>query len=139
LKKLYDETHEYSENDFRRTIWYLAEENDKAIEYIFSEPNEYGGRMIEANDYSELTEKLGELIGSDVKETAGQDAGETHWIFYSNIVDGDAIEDKVRFSIFVRLKGGRYVCSINMSDFIFASSFDEVLKAKEAIEGRLNR
>ena len=63
---------------------------------------------------------------------------ETHWTFYTHNVHGDALGDKVRFTIYVRLNGDRYDCNINMSDFIFASSYDNVLAIKKCIEDNLN-
>ncbi|MBL4931586.1 hypothetical protein JK634_07195 [Clostridium sp. YIM B02565] len=134
LKKLFDET--YGNN---RSIWYLFEEGDNSIQYIFSEPDEYGGRMIISNDYSILADSLKELIDEDLKNVNETNPGETHWIFYTSKVDGDAIGDKVRFSILVRLKNGRYSCNINISDYIFATSFDEVIKIKDIIEASLNQ
>jgi hypothetical protein len=133
LKKLFDETYGYS-----RTIWYLFEEGDNSIHYIFSKPDEYGGRMISAGDYSILADKVKCLIVDDLKNTFENNPIETHWIFYSSRVDEDAIGDKVRFSILVRLKNGIYSCNINASDYIFTTSFDEIIKIKNTVEESLN-
>lgn len=134
LKKLFDETHDYN-----RTIWYLFEEGDNSIHYIFSEPDQYGGRMINASDYSILADSVKRLIADDLKNAFEEKPTEIHWIFYSSRVDDDAIGDKVRFSILVRLKNGRYSCNINVSDYIFATSFDEIIKIKYIIEASLNQ
>lgn len=134
MKRLFDET--YGDN---RTIWYLFEEGDKSIHYIFDEPNEYGGRMIRHNDYSILADSLRSLIADDLKNAPEKKPAETSWIFYSSIVDDDAIGDKVRFSISVKLKNGGYSCNINVSDYIFATSFDEIIKIKDIIEASLNQ
>lgn len=134
MKKLFDETYEYN-----RTIWYLFEEGDSSINYIFSEPDEYGGRMISPSDYSILADNLKCLIVDDLKNTSEKNLTETHWIFYSSRVDDDAIGDKVRFSILVRLKNGRYSCNINVSDYIFTTSFDEIIKIKNIIEESVNQ
>ena len=87
----------------------------------------------------QLAYKLHDLIENDLQSVSTNEASETHWIFYSGIISGDAIEDNVRFSIFVRLKNDRYECNINMSDYIFAASYDETMKIKATIEERLNR
>jgi len=137
LKKLFDETHKHNEADSSRTIWYLFEEVDNSIHYIFSEPDEYGGRMISSCDYSILADSLKCMITDDLKSAFGEKSTETHWIFYSSRIDDDAIGDKVRFSILVRLKNGRYSCNINVSDYIFATSFDEIIKIKNIIEASL--
>lgn len=134
MKKLFDETYENN-----RTIWYLFEEGDNSIQYIFSEPDEYGGRMISPSDYTIMADSLKRLIVDDLKITIGKNPTETYWIFYSSRVDDDAIGDKVRFTILVRLKNGRYSCNINMSDYIFATSFDEIIKIKNIIEASLNQ
>ena len=134
MKKLFDETYVYN-----RTIWYLFEEGDNSIHYIFSEPDEYGGRMIISSDYTMLTDSLKSLITDDLNNTFEKKPTETHWIFYSSRVDDDAIGDKVRFSILVRLKNGRYSCNINVSDYIFTTSLDEIIKIKNIIEVSLNQ
>lgn len=139
MKRLFDETFEHNEADFSRTIWYLFEEGDNSIHYIFSEPDEYGGRMISSSDYSILSDSLKWLIDDDLKNTFERKPTETHWIFYSSRVNDDAIGDKVRFSILVRLKNGRYSCNINVNDYIFVTSFDEIIKIKNIIETSLNQ
>jgi hypothetical protein len=134
LKKLFDETYEYN-----RTIWYLLEEDNNFINYIFSEPNEYGGRVITPSDYSILVDSLKGLMDDDLKENVEKEKMETHWIFYSSRIDDDAIGDKVRFSILVRLKEGIYSCNINVSDYLFSTSFDEIIKIRNIIEATLNK
>ncbi|WP_238917829.1 hypothetical protein [Clostridium sp. YIM B02555] len=134
MKKLFDETYEYN-----RTIWYLFEEDDNFINYIFSEPNEYGGRVITPSDYSILVDSLKGLMDDDLKENIEKEKMETHWIFYSSRIDEDAISDKVRFSILVRLKEGIYSCNINVSDYLFSTSFDEIIKIRNIIEATLNK
>ncbi|MDF2484421.1 MAG: hypothetical protein K0R46_589 [Herbinix sp.] len=138
MKKLFDETHEYSDLDFRRTIWYLSDETDNVIESIFGTPDEYGGRMIVPGDYNVMIKALRELIRSDIDKVTEQQPTETHWVFYSNQVSEDAIGDKVRFSIYIRLKEGKYECNINITDFMFAASFDEIIKIKNLTEQYLN-
>ncbi len=134
MKKLFDET--YGDN---RTIWYLYEENDESMNYIFSMPDEYGGRSIIPCDYSKLAINIKDIIVEDLKLDLAKEANQTQWIFYSSVISTDAIDDKVRFSIFVRLKDAGYVCNINVNDFIFATSFDEVLALKQSIETLLNQ
>ena len=134
MKKLFDETYEYN-----RTIWYLFEEDDNSINYIFSEPNEYGGRVIIPSNYSILVDSLKGLMDDDLKDNIEKEKVETHWIFYSSRIDDDAIGDKVRFSILVRLKEGIYSCNINVSDYLFSTSFDEIVKIRNIIEATLNK
>ena len=137
MKKLGDETHEYDKTDHRRTIWYQLEETDKAIEHIFNKPYEDCGNIVTSCDCGVLVKTLKELIEFDLQAVPEAAPSETHWIFYTHNIDGDAIGDKVRFSIYIRLKDGRYDCNVNMSDFIFASSFDNVLTIKGCIEESL--
>lgn len=134
MKKLFDETYEYN-----RTIWYLSEEDDNSVNYIFSEPNEYGGRVIIPSNYSILVDSLKGLMDDDLKDNIEKEKMETHWIFYSSRIDDDAIGDKVRFSILVRLKEGIYSCNINVSDYLFSTSFDEIIKIRNIIEATLNK
>ena len=138
MKKLGDETHEYGAVDNRRTIWYQFDETDDTVKYIFSSPYENCGDIIVSCDYGELAEMLKKLIELDLQAGSETTPSEIHWIFYTHNIDGDAIGDNVRFSIYIRLKNGRYECSINMSDFIFASSLDNVLAIKNCIEECLN-
>lgn len=95
--------------------------------------------MISPSDYSILTDSLKGLIADDLKNTFEKKPTETHWIFYSRRIDEDAIGDKVRFSILVRMKNGIYSCNINVSDYIFATSFDEIINIKNIIEASLNQ
>lgn len=139
MKRLFDETFEHKEEHSSRTIWYLFEEDDNSINYIFSEPDEYGGRMIIPSDYSILAKYLKGLIEDDLKNVFEKKPTETNWIFYTSRVNDDAIGDKVRFSILVRLKNGRYSCNINVNDYIFVTSFDEIIKIKDIIETILNK
>ena len=138
MKKLGDETHEYGAADHRRTIWYQFDEKDEAVKYIFSKPLEGYGNIISSCDYTVLAEMLKRLIEIDLQAKPETIPSEIHWIFYTHNIDGDAIGDKVRFSICIRLKGGLYDCNINMSDFIFASSLDNVLAIKKCVEDCLN-
>lgn len=139
MKKLFDETFEHNEVDSGRTIWYLFGEEDQSIHSIFSEPDEYGGRTIKPVDYSQLANCIKELIEEDIRNTSEKKATEIHWILYTSTMNEDAVGDKVRFSILIRLKDGIYSCNINISDYIFVTSFDEVVKIKDMIESSLNR
>lgn len=138
MKKLFDETFEHSTSDIRRTIWYQSDETDSVIEPIFGEPDEYGGRRLIPYDYSTMIHELREHIRSDIEMITKNKPTEYQWVFYSNQVSEDAIGDKVRFSLYIRLKEGKYECNINITDFIFSTSFDEVIKIKNQIEQCLN-
>ncbi len=138
MKKLFDETHEYSNSDYRRTLWYISDESESVIDSIFGSSDENEGMIIPV-DFSAMIGEIGEIIKNDLNNGTGQKLTETHWVFYSTQVNYDAIGDKVRFSIYIRHKDGKYECNINMSDFAFAASFDEVIKIKNLIEQYLNR
>ena len=86
-----------------------------------------------------MADRLKCLITDDLKNAFENKLNETHWIFYSNRVDNDAIGDKVRFTILIRLKNGKYYCNINVSDYIFATSSEEIIKIKNVIEASLNQ
>lgn len=132
MKKLYDETHPYSDNDRRRTQWYQLEQAD-GLDFLFAPPEEYGVSFLIPWDYSALAKVIKDAVKQSALEEAAQGVSETHWVFYTERIDGDAIGDKVRFSILLREKAGVYGCDIMYSDFLFASAFDEIQKVKAAI------
>jgi len=138
MKKLGDEVHEYGASDCRRTIWYQFDGSDEAVNYIFVKSDEDCGNIINSCNYGVLAETLKELIEADLQTGPENALSETHWIFYTYNINSDLIDDKVRFSVYIRLKNNSYDCNINMSDFIFASSFDNVLAIKNCILERLN-
>ena len=104
MKKIGDETHKYGAADHRRTIWYQFDETDETVKYIFSKPNEDCGNIISSCGYTVLAEMLKRLIMIDLRAKPEAMPSETNWIFYTHSIDGDAIGDKVRFSMYVRLK-----------------------------------
>jgi len=138
--KLFDEYHQYSESENRRTIWHRFNEADEHVHYIFSLPNPEmgGGRVVISTDYIPLAKTLKQLMDEDLSTPPDVVISETHWVFYTNILDGDAINDNVRFTICIQFKGSKYKCNINMSDFIFATSFDNVMALKLSIEEYIN-
>ncbi|MDR0299979.1 MAG: hypothetical protein LBI13_07900 [Streptococcaceae bacterium] len=133
MKKLGDESYDYREGDLRRTIWYQAEEDEREFDEIFGEPDPYGGRQVLDKDFTEIAEKIKGLVQTDLSAQNDLKASETQWVFYSSLINGDAVGDKVRFTILLREKAGKFDCTINMSDYIFASSFEQVEKLKQAI------
>ncbi len=134
MKKLYDETHVYQENDHRRILWYELDKTEDTIAFLFGQPEEYGVSFLIPSDYHPLAESILHAIQQDELEPAARKAHETHWIFYTHRVDGDAMGDHVRFTIMARLKGEEVHCDIQYSDFLFASALDEILKMKATIE-----
>lgn len=138
MKKLFDETHGQEATIRNRTIWYMDEESDGELNRIFSAPDAYDCRTIPPGDCSPLVKKLQALIADDAQNASEPKPAVTNWIFYSSIVQGDALKDNVRFSIYVRLRGGRYACTIQMSDAIFATAFDATACIKRAVEACLN-
>lgn len=132
MKKLYDETYPYSENDRRRTQWYQLEQED-GLGFLFGEPEEYGVSFLIPSDYRPLAQLLLAEVQKSRTEPENEQATETHWVFYTNRKDGDAIGDSVRFTIMLRDKGGQVDCDIHYSDFLFASAYDEIMKIKQTI------
>lgn len=113
MNKLFDETYDYGNGEYRRTIWY--------------------GYMDMELDNS-LLQEIKTIIKSDYKLKQEYPVSETHWILYSNDIHRDAIKDKVRFAIYIRYKNGKYITNINIRDFDFASRIDEILCFKEKLE-----
>ncbi len=132
MKKLYDETHPYAAHDHRRTQWYMLDESD-GIGFLFGQPDEYGVRFLIPSDYSFLARQALSAVKSSLADEAAIGVTETHWIFYTERRDGDAIGDTLRFTIMLRQKGSRFDCDIQYSDFLFASAFDEIMKIKQVI------
>lgn len=132
MKKLYDETHGYSDADRRRTQWYQLEQED-GLDFLFAPPEEYGVSFLVPSDYSVLVKVIKSAVTQSALDEAAQGVSETHWVFYTKRKDGDAIGDSVRFSILLREKSGQYDCDIMYSDFLFASAYDEIQKVKAAI------
>ncbi len=137
MKKLFDETHPYGEHDRRRTQWYQLE-NDDPVQFLFAEPEEYGVSFLIPSDYSPLAGLLADAVKQSFLEEEGRGVTETHWVFYTNRRDGDAIGDQVRFTIMLREKAGRFDCDIHYSDFLFASAYDEIMALRQAILDRVS-
>lgn len=132
MKKLYDETHPYAENDKRRTIWYQLHKED-GLDFLFGPTEEYGVSFLQESDYEALARSVLACVKVDLELEQAEGASETHWVFYTDRVDGDAIGDQVRFTIMLRLKGRVVACDVNYSDFIFASAFRQVAQLKQAL------
>lgn len=132
MKKLFDETHPYAENDRRRTLWYQLDATD-GLGFLFGEQDEFGGSFLLPSDYSPMAQQILAAVRQTLADKAAEDVTETHWIFYTDRRDGDAIGDTVRFTIMLRRKGGIFDCDIQYSDFLFASAFDEIMKIRETI------
>lgn len=132
MKRLYDETHPYAENDHRRTLWYQLEKED-GLGFMFGPPEEYGVSFLVPGDYGKLAEAALSAVRESLDEAQNPVPTETHWILYTHRRDQDAIGDTVRFTIMLRQKGGRFDCDIMYSDFLFASAFDEIIKIKQAL------
>lgn len=132
MRKLYDETHPYAEHDLRRTQWYMLDESD-GIGFLFGQPDEYGVSFLIPSDYSVLAGQVLSAVKSSITDEAAIGVTETHWIFYTERKDGDAIGDTVRFTVMLRQRGSRIECDIQYSDFLFASAFDDIEKMKQVI------
>lgn len=132
MKKLYDETHPYSENDRRRTLWFQLEKED-GIGFLFGRMEDYGVSFLVPGEYTPLARNILNTIQASKQDEAAQGASETHFIFYTDRRDGDAIGDRVRFTIMTRIKGSEVSCELMYSDSLFASAHDELMKVKAII------
>lgn len=132
MKKLFDETHQYAPQDKRRTIWYRADITD-GLDFLFAPQEEYGVSFLAPSDYRELAAAVIDCVLSDNALPEAQGVTETHWVFYTERVDGDAIGDKVRFTIMLRVKGSVVACDVMYSDFVFASAFVQVAQIKQTL------
>ena len=134
MRKLAEETYEYEEGDWRRTLWFNLSE--ALTKKLFAPANKWGGRDLMLEHFSFFVE----ILTAQVYENAHEEthATEMQWVFYTPVVMEDAMGDAVRFSIMLRLRNGVYTGSFNMSDYYFASSFDEIEQLKAMILERLN-
>ena len=138
MKQLFDETHPYGNNDHRRTLWYQLDETD-GLGFLFSEPEDYGVSFLKPSDYGPLAGLIQKAVRKNLADDAAKGVSETHWVFYTDRRDGDAIGDTVRFTVMLRHKGGQFDCDIHYSDFLFASAYDEIMKIKEVIVHTVNQ
>ena len=132
MKKLYDETHPYSDHDHRRTLWFQLEQED-GLDFLFGRMEDFGVSFLVPGDYAPLAWNILKAMQESLQEEGAADASETHFIFYTDRRDGDALGDQVRFTIMTRIKGSEVNCELMYSDFLFASAHDELVKVKDAI------
>ena len=138
MKQLFDETHPYGNNDHRRTLWYQLDETD-GLGFLFSEPEDYGVSFLKPSDYGPLAGLIQKAVRKNLADDAAKGVSETHWVFYTDRRDGDAIGDTVRFTVMLRHKGGQFDCDIQYSDFLFASAYDEIMKIKQFLLQAVNQ
>lgn len=136
MKKLYDETHAYSENDHRRTLWYQLVQED-GLDFLFAPPEDFGVSFLVPGDYGKLAESVKKAVKESRLAPQNPQPSETHWIFYTDRQDQDAIGDAVRFTIMLRQKGVQADCDIHYCDFLFASAFDEIETIKQTLKTAL--
>jgi hypothetical protein len=149
--KLFDETHPTDGGD-SRTLWYKFE-NDDVVKALFSEPLPFGSKFVLCNAADAFLDKVCKIVRADLAAQNSPSPGagratscrcspmqpvQTSWIFYTDHIDPDAIDDKVRFTVCVRYAKSHFDCNINTSDFIFATSFDAVANIKQRLETLLN-
>lgn len=132
MKKLYDETHPYSNTDRRRTLWYQLDQED-GIAFLFGRMEDYGVSFLVPGDYEPLARTILAAMQASRQDAAARDVSESHFIFYTDRRDGDAMGDQVRFTIMTRLKGNDVSCELMYSDFLFASAHDELVKVRDTI------
>lgn len=121
MRKLFDEVNEYDEGVSKRTVW---------LEYKYSLD-------------SDTAREIGEATLLEMKSESKYDIEESQIIFYSDQVHLDAMDDEVRFGVYIRfLKGVRVPdINVNMSDVLFSSSYDDIMDfvdeiADTILEGR---
>ncbi|MGL4694863.1 hypothetical protein [Enterococcus larvae] len=112
MNQLFDETY----NDYR-TIWY---------------------GYYEQFDQPDLIKEMLQIIENDKRMSEAQQAVSTSWVFYCKNLQGDALEEKVRGSIMVRLLDTHYSVHCNISDFEFVTQFDAIESWKKKLEAALN-
>lgn len=115
LKQLFDETYG-KDDDYSRTIWYG---------YI-EEP---------LND--DLAEKLVSLMKKDLTVPQENEANATHWVFYGATAMDDALGEKVRSTLFVRLRDNDYVVNYSLGDFAFVMTYDETEMFRQLLLSKL--
>lgn len=103
LSQLFDETYG-TDGDYSRTIWYG---------YIEGELDET------------LANRLVSLIQQDLTIKQENSASATHWVFYGDKTFDDALGEKTRSSLLVRLKDEEFVVTYSLGDFAFVMSYDE--------------
>lgn len=109
VTKLYDEVNEY-DDELKRTVWF---------EFPYS---------LEDKTVKELAECVREELDDGVYRER-ENISESHFIFYSNQIHMDAMEDEVRFSIYIRFLKGNNIpdLNMNMSDYMFATVYDDLV------------
>ena len=116
MKKLFDETHEYGTDDYRRTLWYG-----------------YFDKLFDIESIDQYVQ----LIKNTEPEPLQKTITETHWIFYGAKPEEDAIGDKVRPTVMVRKKSGVFLVNCNLSDCDFAANLDTIYMFKKELEKKL--
>lgn len=59
---------------------------------------------------------------------------DTYFVFYTKMISGDAIEDKVRTSVYIRCLKDRFDVTINMSDYQFVCNYEQLKAIKSNLE-----
>lgn len=132
MKKLFDETHDYSPQEARRTLWYQLDRAD-GLDFLSGPVEEHGVSFLQPSDYKQLGRTVVDLVKQDLADEQAKKATETHWILYTDRVDQDALGEKVRFTIMLRHRGRVVAADVMHGDFVFASAFREVAKLKQSL------
>ncbi|WP_088810054.1 MULTISPECIES: hypothetical protein [Listeria] len=117
MKQFYDESHSSGE-ECSRTLWYGH----------FSSIEEEG-----------LEETICRLIAEDLKKKTEPIPTATHWVFYREDIQKDALEEQIRSSIMICLRDNQYIVHYNMSDFEFVLFYDAITNWVKELEVRLNK
>ena len=94
---------------------------------------DFGVSFLVPGDYEPLAQSILSAMLASRLDAAAQGVSETHFIFYTDRRDGDAMGDQVRFTIMTRLKSNEVSCELMYSDFLFASAHDELVKVNSTI------
>lgn len=126
MKRLLDDTYEYDDDAFLRTLWYQVDEADDGLDKEFDDLAEFGLGFILPSDYRILCVNILGAVMESAEEEAAKGVSETQFIFYTNRTEGNVIGDTVRFTVSLRLKNSEVACRVHCSDFIFTTAYDQL-------------
>ncbi|EMG26690.1 hypothetical protein X560_0901 [Listeria fleischmannii 1991] len=117
MKQFYDETHSSGEES-SRTLWYG----------YFGSTEDEG-----------LKNQICQLVEADLQKKFEKTPTATHWIFYREELQKDALTETIRSSMTIRFREGKYVVHYNMSDFEFVLFYDAITTWVRELEDQLNK
>lgn len=124
MEKLFDETYATEDKSHvSRNVWYGY--------FDLYTDGQYGKDIVLDE---KLTEIICETITDDISEHANPSPTEINWYLYGKTETIDAIGDKIRPTIMIRSKQGRFLVRCNVSDHDFAVNIDTVLSFENRLE-----